>query len=174
MPWSDLVDALKDADLEFMDHEQRSVMKSIKASVDRLSPLEKECYSELAVFPPDAIIPEAAVLTLWSQRLKERDGRKLLVVLDRKSLLKRNIENERAKIELHDLQHDFLRTTCPDPRALHIMLLDAYCQKTNGGWSTGPNDGYFFQHLVYHLSQADRRGELRMLLLDYDWMQAKL
>ena len=173
--WSDLIEALQEADLEFLDHEQRSVMKSLKVSVDRLPPHERECYLELAVFPPDETIPEAAILTLWAhaQKLKERDGRRLLAVLDRRSLLKRTIENNASIIEMHDLQHDFLRASCSDPQALHNLILDAY-RPAEGGWPSGPDDGYFFQHLAYHLSQAGKRDELRSLLLDFDWMQARL
>ena len=42
------------------------------------------------------------------------------------------------------------------------------------GWATGPDDGYFYQHLAYHLRNANRLPELRALLLDLDWMNAKL
>src|SRR5262249_61877820 len=42
------------------------------------------------------------------------------------------------------------------------------------GWPSGPKDGYFFEHLAYHLVQAERRKDLRSLLLDCGWMRAKL
>ena len=45
---------------------------------------------------------------------------------------------------------------------------------TAQGWATGPDDGYFFEHLGYHLNQAGREEALRELLLDFRWMQAKL
>ncbi|MGB4651603.1 NB-ARC domain-containing protein [Methanothrix sp.] len=173
--WSDLLEALKEADLKFLDHEERSVMKSLKVSVDRLSEEERECYLLLAVFPPDETIPEAAILTLWAhaRKLDEKNGRRLLAVLDRRSLLKRDIDDISSAIEIHDLLHDFLRASCSDLQALHDLILDAY-RPAGGGWPSGPNDGYFFQHLVYHLTQAQRSEEISPLLLDFDWIEAKL
>src|SRR5208337_2697629 len=37
-----------------------------------------------------------------------------------------------------------------------------------------PDDGYFFQHLPYHLSEAGLGDELRGLLIDCEWLEAKL
>jgi hypothetical protein len=62
VPWVDLLDALKDADLQFIDHEQGSGMKSMKVSVNNLSPRDAKCYGELAFIPPDEAIPEEAIL----------------------------------------------------------------------------------------------------------------
>ena len=174
--WNDLLDALKDADLKFLDHEQGSVMKSMSVSIDRLEPDEAGCYTELAVFPPDKAIPEAAVLTLWAytHELKERDGRKLLSVLNRKSLIQRKTRNGGMIVDLHDLQHDFLKSTCQDIQALHKMLLEAYWIKTDGSWSNGPDDCYFFQYLAYHLLHAHREEDLKRLLFDFNWIRTKL
>ena len=62
-------------------------------------------------------------------------------------LLKKSVNVGISTIELHDLQHDYLRAVCPDIQGLHRLLLDAYAQKTSqAGWSAGPNDGYF--HVV--------------------------
>jgi len=38
----------------------------------------------------------------------------------------------------------------------------------------GPDDGYFFDNITYHMAQANRAQELNRLLLDYDWLRAKL
>ena len=35
-------------------------------------------------------------------------------------------------------------------------------------------DGYFFDYLAIHLLSAQRQRELKSLLLDFDWIQAKL
>src|SRR5512135_2267970 len=53
-------------------------------------------------------------------------------------------------------------------------LLEAYRCRCPDGWASGPDDGYFFQHLAYHLVEANRREELRGLLLDCRWLEAKL
>jgi WD40 repeat protein len=177
IPWKDLLEALQEAALEFLDHPHGSVMKSMKVSVDHLSAEQAECYRKLAVFPPDESVPEATILTFWTfaNKLKEREARRIVSMLERKALLKKSGKAEGSIIELHDLQHDYLRVICQDVRSLQGVLLDAYSQKVSQGkWHTGPNDGYFFQHLAYHLLQAGKEGELKALLLDFDWMKARL
>jgi hypothetical protein len=268
-PWDDLLDALREADLEFLDHPHGSVMKSLRVSVDALPVDQARRYLELAVFPADEIVPEAAVLTLWlhASDLKARNARKLLTTLERKALLRLEGQAPQQRISLHDLQYDYvrklvsepglqveasgaarrehlarlrqaliarfdegeLRTLCydldvdydslpaqgkankaqelikylenreripelveigmrmrpdvawkrPEPLpgglpALHQRLLDAYATLCPAGWPSGPDDGYYFQHLAEHLMQAERADELRELLLDFDWMQVKL
>ena len=62
----------------------------------------------------------------------------------------------------------------PEGKArLHGQLLDAYRQKCPQGWPSGPNDGYFFQHLRYHFVEAGRSDELVDLLRDLRWLEAK-
>jgi len=177
--WKDLLEALQEAALQFLDHPHGSVMKSMKVSIDNLSTELAKCYQELVVFPPDESWPEAAILTLWTyanSKLKERDVRQMISMLNRKALLKTSVKDGGTTIDLHDLQHDYLRAICEDnAQGLHRLLLDAYAQKTSqGGWPTGPDDGYFFQHLAYHLLQAGKEDDLRALLLDFNWMRARL
>jgi hypothetical protein len=115
-PWKDLLEALQDAALQFLDHPHGSVMKSMKVSIDNLPADQAECYLNLAVYPPDEPVPEAAILTLWTyaNRLKDRDARQIISVLDRKALLKKSENSGISTVELHDLQHDYLRAVCPD------------------------------------------------------------
>ena len=67
-----------------------------------------------------------------------------------------------------------------DLTALHDRFLESYSAKyLNIGkspqcWAEGPNDGYFFQHLARHLIEAGRKDELRTILLDFNWIRAKL
>jgi hypothetical protein len=54
-------------------------------------------------------------------------------------------------------------------------LLAAYRRQCDQhGWVNGPNDGYFFEYLCMHLHYAERDNELKLLLLDFDWIQNKL
>jgi len=175
--WNDLLDALKKAKLEFISHEYGSVMISMKISIDMLPPEAAKCYRELVVFCRDEPIPKAAIINLWAyaNEFEERDGRRLLLDLSNKSLIQ-NIENNgNSCIELHPLQYDFLIASCQNVLNLHEILLDAYKNKTSeANWYTGPDDGYFFQHLPYHLLEAEREADLRDLLLNIKWLQAKL
>ncbi len=175
-PWGDLLDALREADLEFLDHPHGSVMKSLQASIDALPVDQARRYLELAVFPNDEIVPEAAVLTLWlhASNLKARHARKLLTMLERKSLLRLEGQAPKRRFSLHNLQYDYVCQQTDDLPALHQRLLQAYATQCPTGWPSGPDDGYYFQHLANHLVQAGRVAELRELLLDFDWLQAKL
>lgn len=183
-PWADLLDALREADLAFIEQQLPNypypdVLKSFKVSVDALArtdPLGAQHYQELAVFPPDVLVPEAAVLTLWlhTDSMNERNARKLITTLERKALLRLEGKAPHRYISLHDLQYDYLRVAQDDLVGLHGQLVEAYRQKCSDGWPSGPNDGYFFEHLPYHLLEARQEGELRALLLDFEWLQAKL
>jgi hypothetical protein len=52
-------------------------------------------------------------------------------------------------------------------------LLSSYDAECDGDWALGPDDGYFFQFLLYHLDQAGRREEAVELFHDLDWLLAK-
>jgi len=56
----------------------------------------------------------------------------------------------------------------------NVRVFISYEKQTTNGWPTGPNDGYFFQHLPFHLKEGGRTTELRQLLFNFDWLQAKL
>jgi WD40 repeat protein len=84
-------------------------------------------------------------------------------------------------IALHDVVQDYLAQRLGDRLfTSHNRLVEAYaldCQHGADGalrWSTGPDDGYYFQRLVYHLAEAGREEEQNDLLLDLDWLQIKL
>ena len=59
------------------------------------------------------------------------------------------------RIRLHDVIRSYLQG---EERArlagLHAELVEAYRARCPEGWHTGPDDGYFFQHLPYHLAEA--------------------
>ena len=157
-------------------------MKSIKVSIDALGADQARRFAELAVFPPDEMIPEAAVATLWSHTgpMKERDARRLLTILDStRALVQLDREAEetgddpKRRVSLHDLIYDYAIHLAGDRVALHQQMLDAYSQRCPEGWPSGPNDGYFFQHLRHHLAEAGRDNELISLLLDLCWLEAK-
>ncbi len=82
--------------------------------------------------------------------------------------------DDAGRITLHDLQRDYVRKQIEDLPALHRQLVEAYRLKCPDGWASGPNDGYFFHNLAHHLVEAGEDEQLRALLLDYDWIQAKL
>jgi WD40 repeat protein len=182
--WPDMLDAWKGADLTFIEkkfpnYPYTNVLKLLKISADALEneyPEAVKYYQKLVVFHTYKKIPEAAIMTLWmhTDGLKERNARKLLTTLNSKALLTLEGETPQRFVTLHDLQHDYLRTIEGDRKKLHVELLEAYRQECKDGWSGGPNDGYFFENLGYHLVEAGRKDELRKLLLDFEWIKANL
>ena len=179
MRWSSLLEALREADLQYLDHPNGSIFASIKTSVDALGSENAafaKHYVELAVFPQSARVPESALMTLWQRRggLSERMAEKLLATLARRAMLTVAGDAPHRRIQLHDLQHDFVRAANDDLKSLHETLLDAYRQKFTGDWPEGPDDGYFFQYLGYHLDKAGRADELYTLLTRSPaWMEAQ-
>jgi WD40 repeat protein len=56
----------------------------------------------------------------------------------------------------------------------HQRLVDYY-MADDQSWQTKPtSDRYLWHHLAYHLSGASKNSELRALLFNFDWLQAKL
>ena len=185
-PWGDLLDALREAELEFLEHDlphyrHATVYRAIKISIDALSEEHRRRFAELAVFQPDEPIPEAAVCTLWAHTgdLSARHTRRLLTTLNSRSLLRLETETTpselfpQRRVSLHDLLHDYATRILGDSKALHESLLAAYHAKCNDGWATGPDDGYFFQKLGHHFVKADRASDWVNLLLDLRWLEAK-
>jgi tetratricopeptide (TPR) repeat protein len=174
-PWADLLEALREADLEFLDHPHGSVMKSLRVSIDALPEDQARHYLDMAVFPPDESIPEAAVMTLWlsADGTNGRSARKLLSILERKALLRLAGRAPERRIALHDLQSDFIRSAQPDLPGLHGRLLEAYRRTCPNAWSSGPEDGYFFGHLAYHLSEAKQFEELFAIARDDEFLDVQ-
>ena len=182
--WTDLLEALEEGNLRFLDHPYASVFTSLRLSLDALQEDVRARYLELAVAPEDVPMPAAVVMRLWAHTggLRNYESRKLLADLEKKGLLYLEGEGDTASVRFHDLQRDFLQLAADDIRALHAKLLDAYARtlapataETYRAWWTLPaGEPYIWYHLSDHLAKADRRRELRALLLDYRWIAAKL
>ncbi len=182
--WDNVLHKLQSADLdrighEFLHYRYRNLMSAIQVSVDALDDIEdltalmpKTRYLEMSVFPADTPIPEAALITYWELLgLSRFNIEDLLDTFVQRSLARRDANNN---LTLHDLQFDYIGTYVENLSALHERLLMAYKQKCSNGWHSGPNDGYFFERLAYHLRAAGRYTELYNLLIgDPDWMEAK-
>ncbi|MBI4752508.1 MAG: hypothetical protein HY774_28790, partial [Acidobacteria bacterium] len=174
LDWSDVLAALNCADVDFLDAEK--IPSALKVSVDKLPELERTAYLKLAVFPEDVPLPEATLMMLWKQAfgLPDHRCRGLIPKLEHRALLRTTEVESKRWIELHDLQHLYLKKLAGNLQPLHAELAQAYWNACPGDWHTGPNDGYFFERLPSHLAQAGLKEELRNLLFDYRWMEAKL
>ncbi len=74
-----------------------SVFSSLRLSTDALPAAERDRYFELAVFPEDAVIPVAAICTLWRHTggMERGAARDLLLRLHRRALLTRSEDGGR-------------------------------------------------------------------------------
>ncbi len=175
--WEDALARLQRADLEkirgqFPDYPYPDLLRALEVSVEALEPWQRDRYLELAVFPEDAAVPEAAVATIWSAAgFPEDDARDLVTTLVARSLA--TLDATR-RLTLHDLQGDYLRKRAGDLRPLHRRLVEAYAARCADGFGSGPDDGYFFQRLLHHLAAAGMTEELEDLLFDFRWLAAKL
>ncbi|CAK9057115.1 unnamed protein product [Durusdinium trenchii] len=155
--------------------EPNAVKRCIELCSKRLSSEELELYLDLAVFPDDVLLPVGALRNIFAGRdleaLKELERLHLLGGLD---------GGDEQLVRLHDLSLEFVKEHAVKrgmgEKKLHEDLLENYsrCLKAPRNWWTGPDDGYFFQRLLYHLSLAGRGEEGRALLLRWEWMASRL
>ena len=169
--WADLVQKLRQANLEFLQHPKGNVFKSLSVSMAWLEPQSADRYLELAVFPR-VPVPEATVAMLWkSAEFDEADARRLLATLGRRSLVRFEGDAPNRRLLLHELQHDFIRHRRPDTTGSHARLIEAYRSRSPDGWPSGPDDGYFTEQLIGHLIGAGRGAEVHDLIDNRRWLQ---
>lgn len=170
------------ADRHAVEPHHQSVWHAIHVSVEFLPGHDRQRFIELAVFPSDEAIPEPAALALWAQtgQFDEWSSQELLTTLVERSLVQTTssttvaaVAGQARRFWLHDLILDYLRHRIGDLRPLHDTVLAAYANKCGSGWPSGPNDGYFFEHLLRHLNEAGRIDEAVQLLCDLRWVAAK-
>lgn len=58
-------------------------------------------------------------------------------------------------------------------RVLHRRLIEGYHQYCKGKWHTYPDDGYYYQHFIYHVQQAEDNDLLDFLLADSNWIETQ-
>ncbi|OYD94884.1 hypothetical protein CDG76_16060 [Nostoc sp. 'Peltigera membranacea cyanobiont' 210A] len=175
--WGNLLHKLCSANLEkirhqFPDYPYPNLLKAIQVSIEALDIDIQKRYLDFAVFPEDTPIPEAVLQTFWKpEGLDEFNTQDVVDVLVERSLARRD---DKGCLTLHDLQYDYVRKQAGDLPALHNRFVNSYSSRCSNGWHTGPNDGYFFENLAYHLHESGRKQELYELLTKSpDWMEAK-
>ena len=178
MPSKDLIDALKESDLEFVDTElpgykYTNVYKAFMISLESIRkewPKVADLYLSLAVFPKGESIPEKALFTYWNSTdgLKERDIRKNVSTIQSKALCNIVVDGADRFIEIHDLLHSFILNQCENEVHLHEKLIKCYKSKCSGNWASLQKDNYIYDHLTYHLCKADKLHDIIDLLSEED------
>lgn len=169
--WDNVLAKLRAADLgnirqHFLGYPYASLLKALQVSVDAL-PEEGIAarYLDFALFREDVAVPETVLLMLW-----QTDGVSALQAQDDLDLLVERSLAQRAGdglLSLHDLLFDYVRAVLAEKEGTqerHRRLLAAYRARCPHGWSSGPDDGYFFQYLSHHLVEAGQADELHQLL----------
>jgi WD40 repeat protein len=142
----------------------QAVQSTLAVSLDLLSKQHRQRCAELAVFAEDARVPLSTIQALWG--MEAFDTEELLQRLADVSLVELDLRAD--VVTVHDVIRAFLQREMPDATALHKRLLHAW------GDPRQLRDRYAWRWLAYHLTQARQSEELRRLLLDFDWIRAKL
>lgn len=174
--WSHVLQKLRNADLDrirqsFPEYPHPDLLRAIDVSMEALPSDLRERYLDFAVFPEDSAIPEAAIGTLWD--VDDYDVADSVDQLVDLSLATRDADR---RLRIHDLILDYLRRLVGADKLTrkHRDLLASYGRKCSGEWPRGPNDGYYFENLIWHLRSARQSDDALHLLMDFAWMQAKL
>jgi len=154
---------------------EESVTRTIEVSLGFLTAAERERFVELAVFPEDADVLLATIGKLWRARggLDDLDTEQLCERLEGLSLLLKFDRGGRA-VRIHDVIRKYLiaRKARGLP-AIHGALLDAHLPGS-GVWSDLPVDEpYMWDHVAYHLVEADRPGDLTRMAKDLFYLARK-
>ncbi len=148
-----------------------AVGRTLNASLRCLTDDERQRYEQLAIFPKEADVPCPTLAGLWDLPL--RSTLDLCRRLYQLSLAVR-FDAAAQTLRLHDVVRSCLcaRTGAVLPD-WHRDFLAA--GQPPGGWpALPPAEPYLWRHLAYHLAEAGSRAELRTLLLNYAWLEAKL
>jgi hypothetical protein len=170
--WKDALTRLRRSDLgaikrAFPGYRYPDLLRAIEISIDALDRADRERYLDLAVFPEDQPIPEGPLAILW--KLEELDTRDCMTRLIARSLATRSELRGSEALMLHDLQRDLIhKRREKDLPGVHLRLVEA--------WDALPKlpDTYASRWVAYHLVGAGRKDDLRRLLLDFSYLQARL
>jgi hypothetical protein len=152
-----------------------SLLAAIQLSIDDLpDERSRRLYRMLAVFNDRGTFPRSAVEALWAAAGPSTPQvSELLTLLEGRSLISKEGPDW---FGVHDLQMEVVAKQLGPGQLLsaHSQLVEGYRARCQGGWPTGPNDGYLLENLAYHLARANRHHELNGLLTDLSWMRVRL
>jgi WD40 repeat protein len=154
-------------------YEHADLMAAIEAGISDLPETSQDRYVRLAVFAGHDPFTRAAAEVLWAPGLSEAEVGDLLADLTGRSLLAAAGD---GWYTAHDLQYDMLkhRLGKRELAPTRARLLDSYRARYPAGWASSVTDPYLAGALAGQLHDAGRDSELRGLLADVTWIQARL
>lgn len=169
------------SDVQEEEARLRALEITLSVSLDQLQALGeasqnwRERYAELAIFPEYVEIPGATIFNLWQETadFEPHDSQQALFAMRDLCLLR--YDSERQTVRLPAAPRKVLgRQQVDHHAALHEALLVAH-QPASGKWADLPSDEpYMWHHLASHLCAAGQVERLGELLLEFDWLQARL
>jgi hypothetical protein len=124
---------------------------------------------DLAIFQNNQLLPVQAIERLWRSRYQSHDVLRILDFLKDRSLLQRQEDT----FVVHGLLLSFLRQQLGEQLPeRHSALLDAY-NEHNVPWHKVKDDGYLYDHLVYHLEAADKIEDIHKLFENRCWSEQR-
>ena len=153
--------------------EYQILFRAIEAAIADLAEADQRRYEQLAVFAARGPFPRDAARVLWQPGMPDARVDDLLAELADRSLL---TVCGADSYTAHDLQYDVLIDRLGRDRlaAAHARLLDGYRLRYPAGWASSAADPYLAGQLAGQLHDALLDEELRKVLIDVAWIEARL
>ncbi|MCK9895743.1 NB-ARC domain-containing protein [Frankia sp. AgB32] len=174
-------------DVEDADSRDQAVAATVLASLEMLTPDERDRYRDLAIFPEDVDIPLDALEVLWEGTggLDTRAVLRLRTRLVRLRLLVGHWAANRPAVRVHDVLRSYLRHQL-GPAGLTARhgvfiaharsLLPVHSASTAmpPWWSLPATSDYLWRTLPYHLREANLPDHHADLVTDLRWIEGKI
>ncbi len=151
-------------DAQRASRREDAVAETVSASFALLPEASQRRCAELAIFPDAVALPIRTAALLW--KLDEFDAEELARTLDDLALVEFDLR--RGTLRMHGVLRGFLGALVQDVASAHGRLVDGL------GDPYKLPDAYAWRELAFHLRGAGRADQLRHLLLDFRWLEAKL
>jgi hypothetical protein len=150
-----------------------SLETTFQLSLNALDQETQQLFTTLAIFKEDEAIPLSVVLQLWEKlnNIPKAECKEILYDLSSRALLELT-DDLPPSIILHDLLREFINSQLKEPNKIHRALLDSYNPQQKA-WHTIIDDGYLYDHLVYHLAETNDEASLITLFQDTHWLHAR-
>ncbi|XP_022083681.1 apoptotic protease-activating factor 1-like [Acanthaster planci] len=155
-------------------YEYESVDEAMGVSVDQLPDESRELYFDFVIFDGGVKISAKVLSILWDIEMESVEDE--MLQLANKSLVRQEWDDKlRCMIyTVHDLQLDFIKQNSENQKDVHKKLVCSYKKLCQGKYHTLEDDAYIHEYLPMHMAKAHLFSELRGLLLNLDWIVAKL
>jgi WD40 repeat protein len=165
---------------------ERLVAATMEASLSRLTPDHRQRLFELGIFPGEIEIPRSAIVRLWhaTAGMQPEDADALCHRLFALSLLS---SYKVSSARLHDVIRAYLRSQSKGDLATinarfigeARQLLEEKGAHSLGAaisswWLLPEGEGYLWEYLAFHLSEAGRMQELIQTVQDLRWVRKRI